>query len=62
MNKSNEKQLWKRPVEKPVENVEKFGFSTEKPDFTNKRTANGLDKFLHKKSHNPNGFALCHRK
>jgi hypothetical protein len=30
-------ELWKSPVEKPVENVEKFGFSTGIPGLSNFR-------------------------
>jgi len=40
-------------VENSVENVEKFGFSTEKLNFTNKQTENRVDIFLHKAIHNP---------
>ena len=41
--------LWKRPVEKPVEIVEKCEFSTAIPDFSNLRpTENRLYKQMHK--------------
>ena len=36
--------LWKTPVEKPVEIVEKFGFSTAKPPFSI-RTSLGLSEY-----------------
>ena len=54
--------MWKTLVEKSVENVEKFCFSTDKPDFTNNRRIKKLDIILYKPIHNAGLLVLRYRK
>jgi RNA polymerase sporulation-specific sigma factor len=49
-------------VEKSVENVEKFCFSTDKPAFTNKRQTKMVDIFLHNPHYETTIRMLRHRK
>ena len=60
MNKSNEKHLWKRPVENPVENVENLWVSTAILLFW--QQARQMHKMLYKHGGSRWPIALCCRR